>query len=99
MRNSKTIKINLFFVSFFFQISRMSQNITQSMEEKTQTEKNPLKEPVKHLIKKYYASDDIHLNPSTTNILKEIKSDPNLDGLTAEDVISFKNSLYHISVS
>ena len=69
------------------------------MDEKTQTEKNPLKDPVKHLIKKYYTSDDIHLNPNTADILREIKNDPNLEGLTTEDVISFRDSLYHISVS
>lgn len=63
------------------------------------TRKNSLKDPVKHLIKKYYTSDDIHLNPNTSNILSEIKKDRNLEGLTAEDIISFKNSLYHISVS
>ena len=68
------------------------------MDEKPQTGKNPLKEPVKHLIKKYYTSDDIHLNPNTSTILSEIKSDPNFEGLTAADVISFKNSLYEISV-
>ena len=68
------------------------------MDEKTQTGKNPLKEPVKHLIKRYYTSDDKHLNPNTANILKELKTSPNFEGLTAEDVISFKNSLYHISV-
>ena len=50
-----------------------------------------------NLVDKYYNEERIFVDPSTRAILRELQNDPNLSGITLQDVQKFKRTLYEIS--